>query len=254
MKKRLLAVKDIVRITGITTRTLHYYDRIGLLKPIHLAENGYRLYDRSSLEKLQTILFLKEMDFSLKEIAAILKLTKNEQKQLLLEHGQTLRARKQRLETIMTALDEYVSGKDVYSLQLFNHSSVLSLKEQYANEAKFVYGETEGYIEFEGKLKGLSSGEKAELFSEFEQTMKGIFQKIASYIYQSPFSDEVQQLVVEWKNCLEQFMTCDSELLACIANTYKCDARFKNYINQYSNEDMAEFLSSAIMYHINQET
>lgn len=83
MKKPLLAVKDIVQITGITARTLHYYDRIDLFKPTHLTEKGYRLYDRSSLEKLQTILFLKEMDFSLKEIADIIKLTKQEQKQIL---------------------------------------------------------------------------------------------------------------------------------------------------------------------------
>lgn len=69
MKKPLLAVKDIVQITGITTRTLHYYDKINLFKPTFFTEKGYRLYDRSSLEKLQTILFLKEMDFSLKEIA-----------------------------------------------------------------------------------------------------------------------------------------------------------------------------------------
>lgn len=69
MKKPLLAVKDIVEITGITARTLHYYDRIDLFKPVYVTENGYRFYDRSSLEKLQTILFLKEMDFSLKEIA-----------------------------------------------------------------------------------------------------------------------------------------------------------------------------------------
>lgn len=64
-------VKDIVQITGITARTLHYYDRIDLFKPTHLTKKGYRLYDRSSLEKLQTILFLGELDFSLKEIEDI---------------------------------------------------------------------------------------------------------------------------------------------------------------------------------------
>ncbi len=83
MKKQLLAVKDIVQITGITTRTLHYYDKINLLKPTCLTDNGYRLYDRNSLAKLQTILFLKELDFSLKEITGILKLSKEEQQQLL---------------------------------------------------------------------------------------------------------------------------------------------------------------------------
>ncbi|AIK35255.1 merR HTH regulatory family protein (plasmid) [Bacillus pseudomycoides] len=90
MKKQLLTVKDIVQITGITKRTLQYYDKINLLKPISLKENGYRIYDRNSLAKLQTILFFKKMDFSLKEIADILKLTREEQQQLLKKHNQTL--------------------------------------------------------------------------------------------------------------------------------------------------------------------
>lgn len=195
MKKRLLAVKDIVRITGVTARTLHYYDRIHLFKPTHLTENGYRLYDRSSLEKLQTILFLKEMDFSLKEIAEILKLTKQEQKQILMKHRQTLISRKQRLETIMVALEEYVSGNDISNLQIFNSSSVLPLKEQYANEASFFYGETEAYQAYNETMEKLSPDEKEERFSSMEE----IFKQIASCIHQDPSSDEVQRLIEEWK-------------------------------------------------------
>ncbi|MDQ0060531.1 MerR family transcriptional regulator [Paenibacillus harenae] len=245
MKKPLLAVKDIIQITGITARTLHYYDRIHLFKPTYLTENGYRLYDRSSLEKLQTILFLKELDFSLKEIADILKLTRQEQQKLLKKQKQTLLSRKQRLETIMVALEEYVSGNDISNLQIFNSS--LPLKEQYANEARFIYGETEMYKEFNETLEKLSPDDKEERF----QSMEEIFKQIASCVDQNPSSDEVQRLIEEWKKNLMQFMTCDAELLACIANTYKFDARFKNYFNQYSNEDFADFLYSAIMYNIN---
>jgi len=68
MKTNFFTVKDIVRITGVTTRTLHFYDKINLLKPTRLLNNGYRTYRREDLERLQTILFLKEMDLSLKEI------------------------------------------------------------------------------------------------------------------------------------------------------------------------------------------
>lgn len=247
MKKPLLAVKDIIQITGVTARTLHYYDRIHLFKPTHLTENGYRLYDRSSLEKLQTILFLKEMDFSLKEIADIIKLTKQEQKQILKKQKQTLLSRIQRLETIMVALEEYVSGNDISNLQIFNSSSVLPLKEQYANEARFLYGETEAYKVYNETMEKLSPDEKEERF----QSMEEIFKQIASCVDQYPSSDEVQRLIEEWKKNLMQFMTCDAELLACIANTYKFDSRFKNYFNQYSNEDLADFLYSAIMHNIN---
>ncbi|MBB3128338.1 DNA-binding transcriptional MerR regulator [Paenibacillus rhizosphaerae] len=247
MKKPLLTVKDIVQITGITGRTLHYYDRIHLFKPTHLTEKGYRLYDRSSLEKLQTIMFLKELDFSLKEIADILQLTREEQKQILKKQKQTLLSKKQRLDTIMTALEEYVAGNDISHLQIFNSTSALPLREQYANEARFIYGETEAYQVFNETLEACSPDEQEERFSAMEE----IFKRMASCIHQDPSSDEVQRFIEEWKNILMQFMPCDAELLACIANTYKFDARFKSYFNQYSNEDLADFLYSAIMYNIN---
>lgn len=248
MKKRLLAVKDIVQITGITARTLHYYDRIHLFKPTHLTEKGYRLYDRSSLERLQMILFLKELDFSLKEIEDILKLTRKEQKQILNNQGHVLQSRIQKLEAIKIAIDEYVSGKDIGSLHVFNRSSVLPLQEQYANEANFFYGETEAYKEYNERLEQLSPDERVELFSNVEQ----VFKNIASNMNLSPSSVEVQRLVGEWRDNLEQLMTCDSKLLTCIADTYKSDMRMKNYLNQYGNEDFADFLHSAIMHHISQ--
>lgn len=89
-----------------------------------------------------------------------------------------------------------------------------------------------------------------ELFAGFEQRMEEVFRSLASCTDQSPDSAEVQRLIADWKSCLGQFMTCDSEMLACIATTYKFDARFKSYINQYSDEDLTEFLYSAIMHHI----
>lgn len=247
MKRPLLAVKDIVQITGITTRTLHYYDRIGLFKPTHLTDNRYRLYDRSSLEKLQTILFLKEMDFPLKEIADIIKLTKQEQKEVVKQQRKALVMKKERLETIMVALDEYVLGKNISDLPIFNHSSVLPLKEQYANEARFIYGETETYQEFNETLDKLTPDEIEERYRSMEE----IFKQVAVCADQDPTSDKVQRLIEEWKKNLSQFMTCDAELLACIADTYKSDERFKNYFGQYGNEDLADFLYSAIMHNIN---
>ncbi|RIX50083.1 MerR family transcriptional regulator [Paenibacillus nanensis] len=246
MKKPLLAVKDIVQITGITTRALHYYDRIDLFKPTHLTDNGYRLYERSSLEKLQTILFLRELDFSLKEIADIIKLTKQEQKQIAMQQRHALLMKKQRLETIMAALDEFASGKDISDLLLFNNSSVLPLKEQYANEAKFLYGETEAYKVYNETLETLSQDEKQERFAEMEE----LFKQIATCIGQPPSSNEVQRLIEEWKKYLMQFTACDAEVLKCIAHTYKFDARFQNYFHQFSREDLADFLYRAIIYNI----
>lgn len=71
------------------------------------------------------------------------------------------------------------------------------------------------------ELEILSPSEKANLFSAFEQNMESIFRRMGYCLNQSPSSDKVQQLIIEWKIVLEQYIVCDSEILACIANTYK---------------------------------
>lgn len=123
----------------------------------------------------------------------------------------------------------------------------MPLKEQYANEARLIYGETDAYKVYNETMENLSADEKEKRFSDIEE----IYKQIASCIDQDPSSDEVQRLIEEWKENLMHFMTCDEELLACIAHTYKFDARFKSYFNQYGNEGLADFLYSAIMQNIN---
>lgn len=251
MKNQLFTVKDIIRITGVTARTLHYYDSINLLKPARSSCNDYRTYSRKDLEKLQTILFFKEMNISLKKISDIMKLPRHEQVQILKSHHQTLLEKQHRLNTIINALEEYMSGKDVLDLNIFNNSSVLPMQEQYDREAKMVYGDTKYYKEYEQSLENLSAAEKEKSYHEFEDNMTAIFKNMAANIHTPPSSENVQQLIAEWKGCLEKHMTCDSEILKCIADTYRTDSRFKNYINQFSSEDLSEFMYQAIMHYIN---
>jgi DNA-binding transcriptional MerR regulator len=249
MKKLFLSVKDIVQITGITPRTLHYYDKINLLKPSHKSENGYRVYDRNDLENLQTILFFKEMDLTLKEISEIMKLSKQEQHNILEMQHQTLILKQQRLGTIINALENYLSGEELFNLNIFNNSTVLPLQEQYYREAKVLYGETEKYKEYERNLEKLTDEEKADSYYEFEKNMEKVFKELAAYIDKSPSSNKVQKLIAEWKTHLEKYMVCDTDILECIANTYKSDNRFKKYINQFSDKDLSDFLYQAIMYY-----
>lgn len=202
MKKRQFAVKDIVQITGITSRTLHYYDKIGLLKPNHLTDKGYRLYDQRSLEQLQTMI---------------------------------------------EAVEDYVSGKAISQLELFDYSSTLSIQKQYANEASFLYGETDSYKEYHATMGALTPEEQQACF----QSMEAVFTQLAAHIDLDPSSNTVQQLIEVWKSNLTQFMTCDNELLACIATTYKSDGRFSAYLAQYGRADFADFLYEAIMKYLN---
>ncbi|KQL50343.1 MerR family transcriptional regulator [Heyndrickxia shackletonii] len=249
MKKNFFTVKDVIRITGVTARTLHFYDNIDLLKPIRLSNNGYRAYSREDLDSLRTILFLKEMGISLKKISDIMQLTKQEQLQILKMQYQKLLAKQQRLGEIVSALEDYVSGKDIFNLNIFNNSPILPLQEQYSREAKAVFGETEKYKEYEKNIEKLSDREKEDVYYEFGKNMEKVFKKLAEQIHKLPSSKDVQKLIVEWKSYLEQNMTCDTEILICIAETYTSDERWKKYINQFSDEDLSEFIYQAIMYY-----
>ncbi|MBP2243185.1 DNA-binding transcriptional MerR regulator [Cytobacillus eiseniae] len=249
MEKHFFTVKEIVLITGVTARTLHFYDKIDLLKPNRLSNNGYRAYSREDLESLRTILFLKEMDISLKDISDIMQLSKSEQRQILKLHYQRLLVKQQRLGAIITALEDYVSGKDIFKLDIFNSSPILPLQEQYTREAKMVFGETDKYKEYEKNIEKLSDKEKENLYDEFGNNMEKIFKKLAEQIHKLPSSKDIQKLIVEWKSYLEQTMTCDTEILKCIAYTYKSDKRWKDYINQFSDGDLSEFVYQAIMHY-----
>ncbi|KGP84605.1 MULTISPECIES: MerR family transcriptional regulator [unclassified Paenibacillus] len=253
MKTPYFTVKDIIQITGITKRALHYYDRTDLLKPSKVEDNGYRYYDQEALGNLQMILLFKEMNFSLKDIAAMMQLSKDEQKDILREHRSTLVQRKQKLETIIDQLDEYVDGTDISHLNLFDDSPILSIQEQYDSEAKFVYGDTQKYQEFEANVSELSAEEQGQAYQQFLVNMEQVFQALAKHQDLSPASGEVQALVGEWKSSLEQFMVCDAEILRCIAEVYTTDRRYVSYFDQFGDENFLRFLYRAIMVYVEGE-
>ncbi|WP_434305537.1 MerR family transcriptional regulator [Clostridium botulinum] len=253
VRKQYYTVNDITKITGITRRTLHYYDEIGLLKAANQSSHGYRLYDMNDFERLQIILFLKEMDLPLKDISGILQLSKNEQNFILEHHYEILSRKKQKLEKMMSNLESYLAGENIFDLDIFENTSVLPIKEQYKREAKFAYGETEKYKEYDKNLSQLTSEEKDKLFAAFDEKMKKLFRLFSENMKESPSSDNVQIIVKQWINSFQDFFSCDNEILKCIANTYKFDNRFKKYINQFSNEDLSDFVYRAIVFYCDEK-
>lgn len=240
-------------MTGITKRTLHYYDEIHLLKPGSYSNKGYRLYNQEDVQKLRMILLLKELDLSLKEIAVIIQMPKQEQKDVLKGHYEAMQLKKQRLDRTLTNLEEFIAGKDIYNLDVFQDGDILPLKEQYHMEAKYVYGNTEKFQEMEKNMQHIPDEEKAAIFESFDQNMQDVFKQFANLSKESPASENVQQVVQEWKSSLEQFMTCDNEILHCIAYTYKKDKAFQAYINQFGDDTLNEFVYQAIMQYCGDE-
>jgi DNA-binding transcriptional MerR regulator len=105
-----LTVKQLAAISGVTVRTLHHYDEIGLLKPAWIGENGYRYYGRTQLLRLQQILFHREFGVQLNEIAELLDMEGEDQVGALLRHRERLEAEAKRYAELIDTIDLTIAG------------------------------------------------------------------------------------------------------------------------------------------------
>ena len=122
-------VKEVSKLTGISVRTLHYYDEIGLLKPTKKTEGKYRLYDDRALETLQQILFFKEFDFSLKDIKEIMQNPSFDKKKTLSGQKELLIMKKNRLEGLIRLITEVIEGGNTMSFQEFSKEDIETMFE-----------------------------------------------------------------------------------------------------------------------------
>ena len=178
-------VKEISALTGISVRTLHYYDEIGLLKPTDTTEAGYRLYDDKALESLQQILFFKEFDMPLKEIKMIMSDPCLDRNRLLGDQKNILVQKMKRLERIITSMDEILEGENKMDFAVFSEEEVEQMCRvmvgNMSEEQRSAVAEEYGSVEaFENQFLENASGEKAqknfakmlEWYGEKEDVMK----------------------------------------------------------------------------------
>lgn len=228
-------VKEISRLTGISVRTLHYYDEINLLKPTQITEAGYRLYDDTALERLHSILLFKELQFPLKEIKAILDNPNFDQQTALKEQISFLELQKKRLDKIISsARNMLMKGAENMSFSAFDKTEL----EQYAEEAKQKWGHTDAYKEY--KLKHSDSSDKTE------QLMQ-LFTEIGKIKHLPPSCKEAQKLIKELQNFItKNYYFCTDEILKGLGQMYISDERFKNNIDKAGGSGTAEFTAKAI--------
>ena len=109
-----MQINEFAKLTGVSVRTLHYYDEIGLLKPAEVDMwTGYRFYDEDSLEKMQQIMFYRELDFSLKSIMKVLSSPDYDKEKALDEQKKLLILKKERLEKLISAIDSAKKGENI---------------------------------------------------------------------------------------------------------------------------------------------
>ncbi len=237
-------IREFAKLTGVSVRTLHYYDEIGLLKPSFVDEqNGYRFYDEGCLERMQEILFYRELDFPLKDIAEILYSPDYDKQTALKAQKHLLTLKKERLERLITALDGAMKGENL-SMNVFNNSEFEAQREQYAKEAKEKWGATDAYKESTEKTKDYSK----EKWSDINAGMSSLMAEFAECKASGNATDssEAQMLVKKWQDYItENYYTCTKEILAGLGEMYACDERFKANIDSHG-DGTAEFMCQAI--------
>ena len=138
-----MLIKEFADFTGVSVRTLHYYDEIGLLMPAFVDKTtGYRYYDENSIIRMQEILFYRELDFSLKSIQEILSDPHYDKEKALQEQKKLLQLKKGRLERLICAIDSAMKGEIV--MNAFDNSEF----ETYKAEAREKWGKTDAYKEY----------------------------------------------------------------------------------------------------------
>ena len=237
-----MKVSEVDKLTGVTVRTLHYYDEIGLLKPSQVTESGYRLYSDGDLELLQQILFFRELDFSLGDIREIMGNPAYDRETALRNHRQLLLQKRRHLDGLITLVENTLKGEFDMSFKQFDGSEMEETKKKYAAEAKERWGNTDAYAEYEEKTRDyddpqwkLLKGEGAEILAEFGRNR-----------HLEPGSPEAQALVKKWKDYITaNYYTCTNPILSCLGEMYIGDDRFTENLDR-NGEGTALFMATAI--------
>ena len=279
-------VNEVSKQTGVSVRTLHYYDEIGLLKPSQGTEAGYRLYDDATVERLRKILFFREFGIPLKDIRQLLQASEMDQSQLLQEQKSILLRRKKKLERLLGQMDRLLRGEKEMAYETFTREDIEELfhtfmehaPEHILEESIREYGSLEAFREnYVTKCFQLyNQPETREILLESYGDVQGVL-NVANHPvgqqgveeYQKK-TDEIQRQLV---NCKREGMKCDALEVMVLIGAYAAAAKkmfalkeerylllqmadtYQNYEQiakgldeQYQESGFAEFLAEGIRY------
>ena len=234
-----MQIKEFADFTGVSVRTLHYYDEIGLLRPAFVDRaTGYRFYDEKSLLCMQEILFYRELDFSLKSIGEILSSPNYDKSKALNEQKQLLTLKKERLERLISAIDGAVKGENV--MKAFDNSEF----EKHKAEAREKWGKTDAYKEHAQRTKNYSK----QKWNNLAADMDAIMGEFAACMKEGnqPTSATAQNLVKTLQTHItENYYHCTDQILAGLGQMYVGDERFKANIDCHG-DGTAAYICAAI--------
>lgn len=241
-------VKEVARLTGVSVRTLQYYDEIGVFRPTRVTDAGYRLYDNESLNTLQQVLFFRELDFPLKDIRIIMETPGFNKIEAFQKQKALLKAKRDRLDRLLDLLDRLEKGETCMSFKEFDLSEYLHILEQFRNEnmeevirhwgsveefdqlmerikdhessiaqdAIKYYGSVEAYVEaMKDSMEHFSENmEKMEQIKEkgYVERNQILIEQLLKDLSKDPGSKEIQDIIGQMMNLLDEEDKPDMDL------------------------------------------
>lgn len=243
----MFTVKQLSKLAGVTPRTLHHYDDIGLLKPTHVGDNGYRYYGDEALLRLQQILFYRELDIPLDDIKKIMGRRDFDVLGALYSHKEELNKQAVRISRLIQTVDNtihHLKGKNNMSEKGLFEGFSEEEQEKYAFEAEQLY-DPETVRASNRKWKAYSAAKKESILAEG----KSIYVDMIAAMPKGADSPEVQAIVERWRKHMDYFWTPNLEQLLGLANGYNDDPRFKaNFDKMHPN--LAGFMLDAVKVYV----
>lgn len=240
-EKKMMIVNEVSRLTGVSIRTLQYYDKIGLLPPADYTEVGYRLYDDETLQKLQIILLFRELEFPLKDIRRIIESPVFDREKALEQQIHILELKKEHIENLIDlARGVKKSGvKDMTDFTAFDTAKI----DDYIAKAREYWGDTAAFKEFEEKNADRSSEENARINTEL---MK-IFAQFGGMKDMDPASPKVQKQVKKLQDYItDKFYKCTNTILSSLGHAYSAEGEMNRNIDKAGGKGTGEFVDKAI--------
>jgi DNA-binding transcriptional MerR regulator len=239
-------VRQLARIAGVSVRTLHYYDRIGLLKPASHSSSGYRQYGEEAVVPLQQIMFFRELGFSLDDIKDIVSRPDFDVLEALRSHRTLLKKKSERINELLVTVDRTISqlqGEVSMDIKDYYEGFSDDRIEEYRQEVRERWGED---TLRDSEARVMNMGKKR--FAELQAEGGAIFQAVADNMPQGFDSPAVQQQVAKWRRWLEHFHTYSDEALLGLGRTYSQDSRFAGFFEKYG-KDFPAFFTKAIEHY-----
>lgn len=250
-------VKKLSKLSGVSVRTLHYYDEIGLLKPAYIGANGYRFYEEEQLLLLQQILFFRELKMELKQIQKILVQSDFDQKAALASHRKILLKEMTRLQKLVKTIDHTIQhhkGEKMMEDEEIFEGFMPTKEAQEKYEAFLIKRLGKPYekvlAESREKAKKLTQDDWVEYFQENNEINKALVETMKKKL--SPESKEVRKLIKKHYQMMLRFYTPTKEVYLGTAELYSKSKRFKESYAQW-HPDLADFLTEGMKVFAEQE-